>query len=195
MHVFELNRRENLSEADFPMHSAQLKLNLVMDFGGVHVPPPAARRLTLAWLRRILSETEEEDLMALSSAEQDAIVAKAQEPAVRVGTATHTVGAGHAASWIQPAGLDLRVVKSAHRIILEVAKRGESGRAVLASELVGAMGLSAPTVGRLLRPGEPGSDYLAQFIRVSPEGRTKAIDLTNEGRLLASKIRAGVVPA
>jgi hypothetical protein len=56
------------------------------------------------------------------------------------------------------------------------------------------MGLSAPTIGRLLRPGDPGNAYLSQYVRIHPDGRTKTLDLTPEGRVLASKIRAEVVP-
>ena len=62
-------------------------------------------------------------------------------------------------------------------------------------DLVGSIGLSAPTLGRLLRDGEPANRYLSPYVIVTPHGRTKALDLTPEGRMLASKIRAGVVPS
>ncbi len=183
MPVLEWNRRQEYEAADHPLQGLQARLVLQLDLVG-DVPPAAARRIALREIRRLLSEADEDEFLTAAANDADlhsSTVAPGADGKARSG-------------WVQPADLDLRVVKSAHRLVLEVAKRAESGRAVLASELIGAAGLSAPTIGRLLREGEPGNDYIRPFLRLTPQGRTKAIDLTSEGRILASKIRAGVVP-
>ncbi|HLF15965.1 MAG TPA: hypothetical protein VI796_00830 [Candidatus Thermoplasmatota archaeon] len=183
MPVLEWNRKQEYEVADYPLQGLQARLVLQVDLGG-DVPPAAVRRIALRAIQRILAEADEDEFLTAAANEADLL---SSTPAGESNGASRN-------GWIQPAGMDLRVVKSAHRLLLEVAKRAESGRAVLASELVGAAGLSAPTIGRLLRDGEPGADYLRTYVRVTPEGRTKALDLTTEGRMLASKVRAGVVP-
>jgi hypothetical protein len=179
MMLLELNRKQSFNESDFPLLMGQLKVAIHFDFA-TEVPQPAARRMALRWLREVAAEAEDEDFLSLNPS---ADVEREATPASQHGT------------WVQPAGMDLRVLKSAHRLILEVSKRGESGKAVLASDLGKDSGLSAPTLGRLLREGEPANDYLRQFVAVSPSGRTKGLDLTPAGRLLASRIRAGTIPA
>ncbi len=181
MRVFELNRKQLLGESAFPVKAFHARIDIEMDFAGIDVPAKAARRLALEHLRTLIENADEEELQPLTQA-------------------MHRTGATPEApeqeqDWEKPDDLDLRVVKSAHRVIQEVARRGASGRAVLAADLVGSIGLSAPTLGRLLRDGEPAHDYLAPYVIVTPHGRTKALDLTPEGRVLASKIRAGVVPS
>jgi hypothetical protein len=192
MRVFELNRKQVLAEAAFPVRGIHARIDIEMDFGGLDVPPKAARRLALEAVRKILETATEEDLTALSQPmhrtaavpEQEAIISFTSEGEEK-----------RVDSWTKPEALDLRVIKSAHRVIQEVSRRGTNGRAVLAADLVGSIGLSAPTLGRLLRKGESANEYLKNYIVVSPHGRTKALDLTPDGRVLASKIRAGVVPS
>jgi hypothetical protein len=185
MFLYELNRKEAKGEGDFPLQGLVLKAAVSLDFGVVEVPPKARRRLAAQALRDLAATLDEEELVAANAPGHVLQTEPAELP---------DLSTRHANGWVQPAGLDLRIVKSAHRIIQEVAEKGVSGRVVLASELVGSVGLSAPTIGRLLRDGEPANDYLKQFIVVNPSGRTKALDLTPAGRLLASKIRAGSVP-
>lgn len=177
MGLYELHRKENCDEAEWPLRSVKVRVSAEADFGGNAVPGPAQRRSVLIALRRALENAAEEDITILSNPISS--FTQREEPA----------------SWEKPSDMDLRVIKSAHRIVSEVARRSQSGRVVLASELVGSIGLSAPTIGRLLREGEKANEYLARYVVVSPHGRTKALDLTPSGRLLASKIRAGVVPA
>ncbi len=186
MFLYELNRKETKGEADFPLLGAQLKAAVSLDFGGHEVPPKARRRLAAQVLRELAQSLDEDELVAANAPGHILQTEPTELPDV---SNRHTDG------WVQPAGLDLRIVKSAHRIVQEVAEKGVSGRIVLASELVGSIGLSAPTIGRLLREGEPANDYLRQYIIANASGRTKALDLTPAGRLLASKIRAGTVPA
>lgn len=186
MFLYELNRKETKGEADFPVLGVQAKLAVSLDFGTLDVPPRARRKMAAQALRDMIASLDEEELVAATPGHfltPDATpLLQAEQPIRRHDT------------WAQPSGLDLRIVKSAHRIIAEVAEKGVSGRVVLAAELVGSIGLSAPTIGRLLRDGEPANDYLKQYVTVTPNGRTKALDLTPAGRLLASKIRAGSVP-
>jgi hypothetical protein len=186
MFLYELNRKENLGEANFPLQGYQVKLTISLDLGTLEVPPKARRRLAAQVLHNLAESLDEEELVAANA---PGYVVQTETPSASELALRRTDG------WVQPAGLDLRIIKSAHRIIAEVAERGVSGRVVLAAELVGASGLSAPTIGRLLRDGEPANDYLKQYVLVTPSGRTKALDLTPAGRLLASKIRAGSVPS
>lgn len=183
MRVFELNRKQVMGDEAYPLKGLHARLDIELDFGGLDVPASAARRMALEALRELLEDTEASDLQVLS------------RPLHEASRSTVETEESDADGWEKPDDLDLRVVKSAHRVVQEVAKRGVSGRAVLAADLVGSIGLSAPTLGRLLRDGEHAHDYLSRYIRVTPHGRTKALDLTPEGRMLASKIRAGAVPS
>ncbi len=181
MHVYEWETSETLDDSDFPLKGLQMKINVSLDFGAVEVPYRASRKIAARVIREWLADAQPEDLHAVAAPQQEPTE---EEPKER-----------RPGAWDKPDGVDMRVIRSAHRMIQEVSKRGQNGRAVLASELVGLPGLSAPTVGRLLRETEPINDYLKQFILVTPAGRTKAIDLSPSGRVLASKIRAGVVPS
>jgi hypothetical protein len=185
MFLYELNRKETKGEADFPLVGVQARLAVSLDFGTVDVPPKARRRLAAQVLRDMIANLDEEELVAANPGQF--LPPDPSHVVVDIVSRRHD-------QWLQPNGLDLRIVKSAHRIIAEVAEKGVSGRVVLASELVGSVGLSAPTIGRLLRDGESANDYLKQYVTITPTGRTKALDLTPAGRLLASKIRAGSVP-
>ena len=185
MFLYELIRKETKGEADFPLAGMQARLAISLDFGAADVPPKARRRIAAQVLRDLVNNLDEEELVAANPSQFLTPDAPISVPDVT--PRRHD-------QWLQPNGLDLRIVKSAHRIIAEVAEKGVSGRVVLASELVGSIGLSAPTIGRLLRDGESANDYLKQFVTITPTGRTKALDLTPAGRLLASKIRAGSVP-
>lgn len=183
MRVFELNRKQVLGEGEWPLRGLHARLDIELDFGDADVPSKAARRIALQALQRLINDADEEELTALS------------QPMHRTAAVPVETDAPRDGKWEKPDDLDLRVIKSAHRVVQEIARRGASGRAVLAADLVGSIGLSAPTLGRLLREGEPGHGYLQKYVMVAPHGRTKALDLTPEGRVMASKIRAGVVPS
>jgi hypothetical protein len=186
MYLFELDRKETLGEADFPLKGYNVKLTVSLDVGQVEVPPKARRHLAAGVLRALAESLDEEDLVAANA---PGFTVQTEKPTASELALRRPDG------WAQPDGLDMRIVKSAHRIILEIAERSVSGRIVLASELVDASGLSAPTIGRLLRDAEPANDYLKKYVMVTPNGRTKALDLTPAGRLLASQIRAGSIPS
>lgn len=186
MFLYELNRKEILGEASFPMRGYHLKIGVSLDTADVEIPAPARRRMAADILRDLANSLDEEEL---TPANAPGFTVQTETPSASELALRRTDG------WAQPNGLDLRIIKSAHRMIQEIAERGVSGRVVLASELVGSIGLSPPTIGKLLRDGEPAGEYLRQYVLVTPNGRTKALDLTPAGRLLASKIRAGSVPA
>ena len=187
MPSFLLERTENLGDDEFPATLVSIRLQLDLGLATPNMPQAAQRRLAWRLLRELASDIQPEEL-------------KLEGLPETLDGDGDGHGNGHVApisvsDWNKPGELDMRIVKSAHRMVLEVAQRGASGRSVLASELVGAVGLSAPTVGRLLKDGETANEYVRQFVQATPAGRTKALDLTPKGRLLASKIRAGTVPA
>jgi hypothetical protein len=186
MYLFELNRKDDLEEAHFPLQGYNVKLTISLDLGEADVPPAARRRLA-AWALRNLAEGLDEEELVASNAPGFTVQTEKPTPS--------ELALRRPDGWMPPEGLDLRIVKSAHRIILEIAERGVRGGIVLASDLVDSSGLSAPTIGRLVREGEPANDYLKQYVMVTLHGRTKALDLTPAGRLLASKIRAGSIPS
>jgi hypothetical protein len=186
MPSFLLERAETLGDDEFPATALSVRLQLDLGLASHDLPQAAQRRLAWRLLKELVADVQPEELRLEGLPEM-----------AEVGNGN---GHGHippvsVSDWNKPGELDMRIVKSAHRMVLEVAQRGASGRSVLASELVGAVGLSAPTVGRLLKDGESANEYLRQFVQATPAGRTKALDLTPKGRLLASKIRAGTVPA
>ena len=167
----------------YPLRSVDLSVEVEVDLATEDIPEAAKRRLARKALQRIVRDLEGDEF----SSHEEGPPLKAHIEPLDVSV--------NPDNWVRPAGIDMRVVKSAHRVVKEVSKRGESGQAVLASELVQDGLVSAPTMSRLLREDEAGGQYLAPFVQVSDAGRTKALDLTPKGRLLASKIRAGVVPA
>lgn len=187
MRPFVLNRKETLGEEDYPLRGFHARVQVAMDLRDAPVPAKAQRRIALRLLRELVEEARPIDLSPLRHA--------MSQPAARRGGDEADEPEGEPEEWDQPGDVDLRLVKSAHRVIQEVARRAQTGRLIMASDLIGASGLSAPTIGRLLREGDPAFEYLQKYVHVSQQGRTKALDLTREGRLLASKIRAGVVPS
>jgi hypothetical protein len=185
MPSFLLDRTETLGDDEFPATLISVRLQLDLGLASHDLPQAAQRRLAWRLLKELIADIQPEELHLEGLPET-----------TEVGNGNgHGMAPISVSDWNKPGELDMRIVKSAHRMVLEVAQRGASGRSVLASELVGAVGLSAPTVGRLLKDGESANEYLRQFVQATPAGRTKALDLTPKGRLLASKIRAGTVPA
>jgi hypothetical protein len=177
MAVFELNINEPLDEEFFPVAGVEMALRLSLEFE-THVPEMAQRRFALEALKRLVDDLESFDFDVMDD----------DEAAIRDAEM-------ETSDWAKPGNLDMRVIKSAHRVVQEIAMRGESGRAVTASELVQSGIVSAPTMARLMKPDEESGEYMAPFLLINPAGRTRALDLTPKGRVLASKIRAGVIPA
>jgi hypothetical protein len=185
MPSFLLDRTETLGDDEFPATLVAVRLQLDVGLATHDVPQAAQRRIAWRLLKELVADVQPEELQ----------LEGLPESAEGGNGGGHPMAPISVSDWNKPGELDMRIVKSAHRMVLEVAQRGASGRSVLASELVGTVGLSAPTVGRLLKDGEAANEYVRQFVQATPAGRTKALDLTPKGRLLASKIRAGTVPA
>jgi hypothetical protein len=171
------------------LQHVDVDLQVALDFGALDVPDAAQRRIAMQALRRIIGNMDGGDLEPGDGDSPWRIQTRRPPPR----SLDHALSSEH--EWVRPAGIDMRVIKSAHRVVEEIAKRGASGKPVLAAELVQDGLVSAPTMSRLLRNDETAGQYLTPYMIVSTSGRTKALDLTPKGRLLASKIRAGVVPS
>lgn len=180
---YKLLLSETAAEEDYPLESVDVAIDVdVQVVDGV--PDAASRKLAISALRRIAQQLEGEDLEGDTDG----------RPLITTPRPPRPPSLNHDDDWVRPAGIDMRIVKSAHKLVQEVAKRGENGRAVLASELIQEGLVSAPTMSRMLRNDETAGQYLEPFVTITDAGRTKAIDLTAKGRLLASKIRAGTIP-
>lgn len=175
MKAFEWKISAEADEADYPVREYSAKLTFNMDLHTPDMPDAAGKRMAHRMIQDVIAKLQEEDLKLLG---EDGALAN-EDPN---------------ANWTKPDDVDMRVVKSAHRVISEVAHRSQNGRPVLAAELIQDGLISAPTMSRLMRSGEAAGQYMNPYIRVQPEGRTKAIDLTPAGKILASRIRAGIVP-
>ncbi|MEA3136342.1 MAG: hypothetical protein QOC71_623, partial [Thermoplasmata archaeon] len=167
MPSFLLERTESLGDDEFPATLVSVRLQLDLGLGTHEVPQAAQRRIAWRLLKELVADIQPEELHLEGLPETDA---NGHANGNGQGMAPISVS-----DWNKPGELDMRIVKSAHRMVLEVAQRGASGRSVLASELVGAVGLSAPTVGRLLKEGESANEYVRQFVQATPAGRTKAL--------------------
>lgn len=178
MKAFEWKVTAEADEADYPVKSYNVKLTFSLDLFTPDMPDAAGKRMAHRLLKDLVADLQEGDI-ALLGEDEAALAITEEDPN---------------ANWNKPEDLDMRVVKSAHRVISEIAHRGQNGRPVLAAELIQDGLISAPTMSRLMRRGEPAGDYMSPYIQISPEGRTKALDLTPQGRVLASRIRAGIVP-
>lgn len=187
MPAFELNRKRTLDESHWPLGGFHADLAIDLELSDPDIPVQAQRRLALQALRRMLREAE---LEAFEEGDSGEVALEAPRPAEPEPAEEEP----QEEEWVKPEELDLRVIKSAHRLLMGIAKHTHTGRPVMASDLVGSIGLSAPTMGRLLRDGEPGYEYLKPFIEVKQEGRTKALKLSPEGKELVAKIGAGEAP-
>lgn len=95
-------------------------------------------------------------------------------------------------SWRAPP-LHGKALKTVHRAIAAIDSSG--GRGVTIQDLNEKTGISLPPLYKMINPEEETGEYASKFLRVTKIGRTQVIDLTSEGRHLASLVRAGKVPA
>jgi len=113
--------------------------------------------------------------------------AETEEPlAMRASAASHLVGA----MWRKP-DLHGKALRTVHRVVLELAK--EDGLTV--QELHERSRISLPALYKTLKDDQPQGQYAAKYIQSTKMGRSQILDLNPEGKLLASLIRAGKVPA
>jgi len=94
--------------------------------------------------------------------------------------------------WQKP-DLHAKAMKSVHRVVLALAKADRKGFTV--QEVVEKARISAVPAYKMLKDDQPQGAYAARFLRTTKIGRSQVVDLTREGRHLASLIRAGEVPA
>ncbi|HET6399451.1 MAG TPA: hypothetical protein VFH47_07865, partial [Candidatus Thermoplasmatota archaeon] len=102
MNVFELTRKLTLGEEDFPLSAVQAKVTLMLE-SKVDLPPAAARRMALRELRRLLAETEEEELLSVANTAADLYSSSVETVENDNGTVTVHAN-GSRTGWVQPAG-------------------------------------------------------------------------------------------
>lgn len=95
-------------------------------------------------------------------------------------------------TWKPPADLHGKARNTVHRAIVTLDKAG--GKGLTVQELHERSGLSLVPLYNMLKEGTVG-EYASRHIHVTKLGRSQVLDLTAEGRRLASLIRAGKVPS
>ncbi len=86
-------------------------------------------------------------------------------------------------------------LKAAHRLVDAIFLLSVHGRAPTTGDIIKSRKIAAPTLYKLLDPeGEPWH-YLERYVKVWTSKNKRLLDLTPEGRVLASCVRAGEVPA
>jgi len=106
--------------------------------------------------------------------------------ALRASAASHLVGS----AWRKP-DLHGKALRTVHRVVLELGK--EDGLTV--QELHERSRISLPALYKVLKADQPQGEYASKYIRTTKVGRSQVLDLSPEGKLLASLIRAKKVPA
>lgn len=184
----QIRALERLPEDEFPILDVQFDISTTV--ASAAVPEGVMPRLVAHALRYLADRVEAGHVDILPGRRP----AEGTTKAVAAPAAAAAVQAEDERSWVQPAGIDMRIIKSAHRFVLAVSEMTASGRAARMPDVQEKTGLSAPTMQRLRDPEEASGMYLAPFVSFQRDGRTWIADLTERGRLLASRIRAGVVP-
>ncbi len=85
-------------------------------------------------------------------------------------------------------------LKACHRLVDAVFLASVHGRAVTTGDIVKSRKIAARTLYKLIDPDGPAWSYLEPYLHVYESGSKRVVDLTEEGRLLASQVRAGAVP-
>lgn len=83
-------------------------------------------------------------------------------------------------------------MKSVHRVVQAIAQAGEKGLTV--QEVIEKARISGVPAYKMLKADHLQGEYAARFLRTTKVGRNQVVDVTPEGRQLASLIRAGKVP-
>lgn len=97
--------------------------------------------------------------------------------------------------WRPPSDLHGKQVRTVHRMVKAVDELTRDGRGATAQEISDHGRIALPTVYNALREDSPAADYVARLFLSTKMGRSRVVDLTQEGRYLASLIRANKVPA
>lgn len=95
--------------------------------------------------------------------------------------------------WTAPEELHGKAWKSVHRVIDAIGRAG--GRGLTVAEIQDKARISAVPVYKMLKDDTPQGRYAGRYLRTTRLGRSQVVDLTTEGRKLASLIRADKIPA
>lgn len=95
--------------------------------------------------------------------------------------------------WKPPKDLHGKQVKTIHRMVQSVEELTRRGQPAVPQDVSDHSGLSLPTVYNALRDDSPAVRYVRELFLVGQAGRTRVLDLTAQGRRVASLIRAGRV--
>lgn len=95
--------------------------------------------------------------------------------------------------WQRPAELSKPDLRAAHQLLEGLLLLGVHGRAVGTGDLVKARKIGARALYRILDPDSDAYKYLRPYIRDMKSRGRRLLDLTPEGRELASKIRSGAI--
>lgn len=97
-------------------------------------------------------------------------------------------------SWKPPQDLHGRAWKTVHRILMGVHDATQRGQAAMAKDVQERTKISLVPIYNVMKPDTPTGKYAAKYLLVGDQGRNKSLDLTKEGSLLVSLMRAGKVP-
>ncbi len=84
-----------------------------------------------------------------------------------------------------------KVRRSIDQVLLAVAAINERGPAASYEDVSRKAHISYATVTKMFREDHPHHDYIGALFRVTKQGRSFMVDLTQAGRTMASRIRAG----
>lgn len=128
----------------------------------------------------------------LGDGQNGATVRAAQRAGGETGGEARNGAAVTSFRWERP-DLHAKSMKSVHRVVDALGKAG--GRGLTVQEICERARISPVPAYKLLKEDTPAGAYAARYVRATKVGRSQVVDLTADGRRLASLIRAGDVPA
>lgn len=97
-------------------------------------------------------------------------------------------------SWKPPQDLHGRAWKTVHRILMGVHDATQRGQAATARDVQERAQISPVPIYNAMKPDTPTGKYAAKYLLVGDQKRNRTLDLTKDGNLLVSLMRAGKVP-
>lgn len=94
-----------------------------------------------------------------------------------------------------PKGIHGKQLRTVHRMVQAVEALTAKGPAASPQEIAEKARLNPASVYGAIKPGNPAEDYVKHLFLVGKHGRSYHLDLTKQGRYVASLIRAGKVPS
>lgn len=86
-------------------------------------------------------------------------------------------------------------LKACHRLVDSVFLLSAHGKVVTTGDVLKSRKIAPRTLYKLIDPGSEAWKYLDPYLHVYESGSKRLLDLTEEGRVLASQIRAGATPS